>query len=224
MRSVLPDHHCLLSLHCYKWTTGEAWTYFLLKERTPLQCSPTPTFTLLRYVSTAGSQLFTQEFCSAACLGLSSPALSSFPLSPKMHGDSNTETRVANFHTTHRFLKLYCEFAQQRLAAPLPCAYYNLPLVQPELGTCVWVCVSFRSAGLPLKQLLKESWIPQGVKGHSCLRTVGQSQKWIACLILPCPPPEKLLRFHCFWSQVEMKCDLMKGLKRFANVVFCFRV
>lgn len=77
--------------------------------------------------------------------------------------------------------------------------YYKLLLVQHELSACV--CVCFRSTGLPLKQLLKEPWIPQEVKGHRCLRTVGQSQNWSACLNLICPLHENL-----------------------SFIVFCFRI
>lgn len=110
-------------------------------ERTPLHCSPTPTFTLLRYVSTAGSSLFTQELRSSACFGLSFPSLSPFPLSPKMHTHSNIYLSRHIYTYNHHFLKGVLQFAQQRVVDPLPCALYNLPLVQPELSACVWVCL-----------------------------------------------------------------------------------
>lgn len=53
---------------------------------------------LLRYVSTAGSRSFPQVMLHA-CFGLSSPSLSSFPLSPKMH--SNTQANTLMFTFSH---------------------------------------------------------------------------------------------------------------------------
>lgn len=137
MRSVLPVGTLLEN------NTGwndHTWT-FATKGEDSLNAAPPPTtFTLLRYVSTAGSWLFTQELCSDACFGLS-PHYHP-PHNPPKCIHTATRALLCTFTHTHHFLKMYRGFAQQRVVDLLPCAYYNLQLVQPELSICVCVSAS----------------------------------------------------------------------------------
>lgn len=106
-----PLHHIIVQKH----------PHFSILKRRHLLCSPT--FTLLRYVSTAGFQLFTAPLRVVTCPFLQRYS-SLYP--PKTHIHSTTCSPKGS---------LCC--AQQRLGDLLPCAPFNLLLVQPKLSVCV---------------------------------------------------------------------------------------
>lgn len=62
-------------------------------------------------------------------------------------------------YTRQRCVKGELWFAEQEVVVGLPSAYCNLLLVKSDPAV---LCVGVKSSGLPLKQLLKESWITSG--------------------------------------------------------------
>lgn len=89
-----------------------------------------------------------------------------------------------SFATTH---PIFCQNVWRSAKGATRCRAPIRTCCLCNLRSACELCVSLRSPGLPLKQLLKELWILQEVKGHSCLRTVGRSQKWMALLLLLAP-------------------------------------